>query len=163
MKPDRLVIDALSELRMLARDPLKYRRQILSMKDYLTDKTCTVLLLDDRTTRDADLQLHSIVHGVFSLEKVPRDYGDARRRLEISKLRGSDYRAGYHDYAIKTGGVVVFPRLVAARYRTDLQTTAVPSGIKELDQLVGGGLDCGTSTLLMGPAGCGKTGFQCSG
>ncbi|GAC1436846.1 MAG: ATPase domain-containing protein [Terriglobales bacterium] len=157
VKPDRLVIDALSELRMLARDPLRYRRQILSMKDYLTDRTCTVLLLDDRTTRDGDLQLHSIVHGVFSLEKISRDYGNARRRMEISKLRGSNYRAGFHDYAIKTGGVVVFPRLVAAEYRGDSQNSAVPSGIAELDDLVGGGLDRGTSTLLMGPAGCGKT------
>lgn len=157
VKPDRLVVDALSELRMLSRDSLKYRRQILSMKDYLTDKTCTVLLLDDRTTRDDDLQLHSIVHGVLSMEKISRDYGEARRRLEISKLRASTYRAGYHDYAIKTGGVVVFPRLVAAQYRGDFKSSAVPSGIPELDALVGVGLDRGTSTLLMGPAGCGKT------
>ncbi|MDP9161605.1 MAG: AAA family ATPase [Acidobacteriota bacterium] len=157
VKPDRLVIDALSELRMLARDPLKYRRQILSMKNYLTDKTSTVLLLDDRTTRENDLQLHSIVHGVISMEKISRDYGDSRRRLEITKLRGSRYRAGYHDYAIKTGGVVVFPRLVAAQYRGELKSSAVASGIPELDALVGGGLDRGTSTLLMGPAGCGKT------
>ncbi|MEY2413025.1 MAG: circadian clock protein KaiC [Acidobacteriaceae bacterium] len=157
VKPDRLVVDALSELRMLSRDSLKYRRQILSMKDYLTDKTCTVLLLDDRTTRDDDLQLHSVVHGVIVMEKISRDYGDARRRLEITKLRGSRYRAGYHDYAIKTGGVVVFPRLVAAQYRGDMKSSSVPSGIRELDTLVGGGLDRGTSTLLMGPAGCGKT------
>ncbi len=162
VKPDRLVIDALSKLRILARDPLRYRRQILSMKDYLTDRTCTVLLLDERTTRDGDLQLHSIVHGVFSLEKIPRDYGDARR-MEISKLRGSNYRAGYHDYAIKTGGVVVFPRLVAAEYRGDLQNTAVASGIAELDDLVGGGLDRGTSTLLMGPAGVAKLLSRCEG
>ncbi|GAC1437422.1 MAG: ATPase domain-containing protein [Terriglobales bacterium] len=157
IRPDRLVIDALSELRMLARDPLRYRRQILLMKHCLTDTTCTVLLLDDRTTRDGDLQLHSIVHGVFSLERIPRDYGDARRRMEISKLRGNNYRAGYHDYAIKTGGVVVFPRLTAAEYRGDWHSSAVSSGIPELDDLVGGGLDRGTSTLLLGPAGCGKT------
>jgi circadian clock protein KaiC len=157
VNPDRLVIDALSELRMLARDPLRYRRQILTMKNYLSKRTCTVLLLDDRTMRDRDLQLHSIVHGVVSLEKLPRDYGDARRRLEVSKLRGSSFKEGYHDYVIRTGGVTAFPRLVAAQYRGEPQSGAVPSGIEELDTLTGGGLDRGTSTLIMGPAGCGKT------
>ncbi len=157
VKPERLVIDALSELRMLARDSLRYRRQILSMKNYLAGNTCTVLLLDDLTMGDRDLQLHSIVHGVVCLEKQARDYGDARRRLEVSKLRASSFKEGFHDYVIRTGGVVVFPRLIAAEYRGESEISPVPSGIKELDALTGGGLDRGTSALIMGPAGCGKT------
>ncbi len=157
VKPERVVIDALSELRMLARDSLRYRRQILSMKNYLAGSTCTVLLLDDLTMGDRDLQLHSIVHGVICLEKLSRDYGNAKRRLEVSKLRGSSFKEGFHDYVIRTGGVVVFPRLIAAEYRGESEISAVPSGVEELDSLTGGGLDRGTSTLIMGPAGCGKT------
>lgn len=157
VRPDRLVIDALSELRMLAKDPLRYRRQILSLKDFMADQKCTVLLLDDRSSRDPDLQLHSIVHGVISMDKVPREYGKTRRQIEIVKLRGTAYREGFHDYAIVTGGVVVFPRLVAADSRSEQPAEAVSSGIAELDALTGGGLDRGTSTLLIGPAGCGKT------
>ncbi len=157
VNPDRLVIDALSELRMLARDSLRYRRQILAMKNYLSTRTCTVLLLDDLSTRDRDLQLHSVVHGVISLEKMNREYGDARRRLEVSKLRGSNFSGGFHDYVIRTGGVIVYPRLVAAQFRGETETTTVSSGIPELDNLTGGGLERGTSTLLLGPAGCGKT------
>jgi circadian clock protein KaiC len=155
--PARLVIDALSELRMLAKDPLRYRRQILSMKDFMADQECTVLLLDDRTSRDSDLQLHSVVHGVISMNKVPREYGKTRRQIEIIKLRGTAYREGFHDYGIVTGGVLVFPRLVAADTRNEVAPEPVSSGIAELDLLTGGGLDRGTSTLLIGPAGCGKT------
>jgi circadian clock protein KaiC len=157
VRPDRLVIDALSELRMLAKDPLRYRRQILSLKDFMAEQTCTVLLLDDRSSRDPDLQLHSVVHGVVSMDKVHRDYGKTRRQIEIVKLRGTPYREGFHDYSIVTGGVVVFPRLVAAHSRSEQPPEAVSSGIAELDALTGGGLDRGTSTLLIGPAGCGKT------
>jgi circadian clock protein KaiC len=157
VRPDRLVIDALSELRMLAKDPLRYRRQILSLKDFMSDQACTVLLLDDRSSRDADLQLHSVVHGVVSMDKTPREYGKTRRQVEIVKLRGTPYREGFHDYTIVTGGVVVFPRLVAADSRSEQPPEAVSSGIAELDALTGGGLDRGTSTLLIGPAGCGKT------
>lgn len=157
VKPERLVIDALSELRMLARDPLRYRRQILSLKHVMADQKCTVLLLDDRTSNEADLQLHSLVHGVINLNKAPRDYGKSRRQMEILKLRGTPFREGTHDYTIVTGGVVVFPRLVAADSRNDRPNECVPSGIKALDALTGGGLDRGTSTLLIGPAGAGKT------
>src|SRR5581483_5565371 len=156
-KPDRLVIDALSEVRMLANDPLRFRRQIISLREY-TPTNCTVLLLDDRSSRQTDLELHSIVHGVGVLSKVHREYGKTRRRIEISKLRGCAFREGYHDYIIRTGGLVVFPRLIAAEHEpTDDQVGNVSSGIDELDALVGGGLDRGTSTLLIGPAGCGKT------
>jgi circadian clock protein KaiC len=107
--------------------------------------------------RDRDLQIHSLVHGVISMERLPRDYGNSRRRLQVAKLRGSSFKEGYHDYAIRKGGVVVYPRLIASEHRSDLQISAVPSGIPELDALTGGGLDRGTSTLIMGPAGCGKT------
>jgi len=157
LKPVRLVIDALSELRMMARDMLRYRRQILSLKESLANGNCTVLLLDDRTNWEQELELHSIVHGVISLTKVPRDYGKMRRRIEVTKLRGCAFREGYHDYIIRTGGMEVFPRLIAAEYRAQRRTNVAHSGIPELDALAGGGLDRGTSTLLVGPAGSGKT------
>ncbi|MCU1300870.1 MAG: putative circadian clock protein KaiC [Candidatus Sulfotelmatobacter sp.] len=157
VRPERLVIDALSELRMLAKDPLRYRRQILSLKDFMASQECTVLLLDDRSSREPDLQLHSVVHGVVSMDRVPREYGKTRRQIEILKLRGTPYREGLHDYTIATGGVVVFPRLIAADSRSGQSPEPVSSGISELDTLTGGGLDRGTSTLLIGPAGCGKT------
>ena len=156
-KPARLVIDALSEVRMLAKDPLRYRRQILSLKEY-APKNCTVLLLDDRSSRYADLELHSIVHGVVTMSRVSREYGKTIRRMEVTKLRGCAFREGFHDYLIRTGGVIVFPRLVAAEYaETQGDNAPAPSGIPELDALSGGGLGRGTSTLLIGPAGCGKT------
>lgn len=127
------------------------------MKEYAPEH-CTVLLLDDRSSRYADLELHSIVHGVVSLQRVAREYGKTMRRMEVTKLRGCAFREGYHDYVIRSGGVVVFPRLIAAEYEDGHgdNSTAL-SGIAELDTLVGGGLGRGTSTLLMGPAGCGKT------
>ncbi len=156
-KPHRLVIDALSEVRMLAKDPLRYRRQILSLKAYAPEN-CTVLLLDDRSSRYADLELHSIVHGVVTMSRVAREYGKTMRRLEVTKLRGCAFREGYHDYLIRSGGIVIFPRLVAAEYSNGHgQQEPALSGIPALDTLVGGGLDRGTSTLLIGPAGCGKT------
>jgi circadian clock protein KaiC len=156
-KPHRLVIDALSEVRMLAKDPLRYRRQILSLKEYAPEN-CTVMLLDDRSSRYADLELHSIVHGVVTMSRVAREYGKTMRRLEVTKLRGCAFREGYHDYLIRSGGIVVFPRLVAAEYTNGHgQQEPALSGIPALDTLVGGGLDRGTSTLLIGPAGCGKT------
>jgi circadian clock protein KaiC len=157
IRPDRLVVDALSELRMLARDPLRYRRQVISLREQ-TPPGCTVLLLDDRSSNHPDLELHSIVHGVVVLQKVHREYGKTRRRIEVSKLRGCAFREGYHDYIIHTGGLLVFPRLIAAEHQTNCDgEPAASSGIDQLDALVGGGLDRGTSTLLIGPAGCGKT------
>ncbi|PYX35834.1 MAG: circadian clock protein KaiC, partial [Acidobacteria bacterium] len=156
-KPERLVIDALSEVRMLAKDPLRFRRQVISLREY-TPSNCTTLLLDDRSSRDTELELHSIVHGVVILEKVHRDYGTTRRRIEVSKLRGCPFREGYHDYVIQAGGLQIFPRLIASEHETEQEGSgAVSSNIPELDALVGGGLDRGTSTLLLGPAGCGKT------
>jgi circadian clock protein KaiC len=156
-KPSRLVIDALSEVRMLAKDPLRYRRQVLSLKEY-APKNCTVMLLDDRSSRYVDLELHSIVHGVVTMNRVAREYGKTMRRMEVTKLRGSAFREGYHDYLIRSGGVVVFPRLIAAEYSDERDDSSpAVSGIPELDALAGGGLGRGTSTLLIGPAGCGKT------
>lgn len=153
----RVVFDSLSELRMLARDPLRYRRQILALKRFFAGRKCTVLLLDDRTAEVNDLQLQSIAHGVIMMYNRERDYGAKRRRLEIRKLRGSSFREGFHDYNIETGGVVVFPRLIASEHQPDKLQVHSLSGIRELDELLGGGIDSGTSTLLMGPAGCGKS------
>lgn len=156
-RPDRLVIDALSEIRMLATDPLRYRRQVLSIKEY-APPNCTALLLDDRTSRQVDLELHSIVHGVIALTKVPVEYGKTRRRVEVTKLRGCAFREGFHDYVIRDGGVMVFPRLIASEHEDGpVGRDMAVSGIAELDSLTGGGIDRGTSTLVIGPAGCGKT------
>jgi circadian clock protein KaiC len=158
VKPQRVVFDSLSELRMLARDPLRYRRQILALKRHFSGRNCTVLLLDDRTAEGShDLQLQSIAHGVLMLQSKERDFGIKRRRLEVRKLRGSSYREGFHDYTIETGGIAVFPRLIASEHNPGFRRNSVPSGLKELDQLFGGGIDTGTSTLFMGPAGCGKS------
>jgi circadian clock protein KaiC len=157
--PERVVFDSLSEFRMLARDPLRYRRQILALKRHFDGRNCTVLLLDDRTAEGGsnDQQLQSIAHGVIKLESLERDFGIKRRRVAIHKLRGSQFREGYHDYAIRPGGVEIYPRLVAAEHKPGFVREPVPSGIQELDDLFRGGIDTGTSTLLMGPAGCGKS------
>jgi circadian clock protein KaiC len=157
IEPRRVVFDSLSEMRLLARDPLRYRRQILALKQYFSGRQCTVILLDDRTSTDADLQVQSIAHGVIALEHIALDYGAERRRLRVTKLRGSRFRGGFHDFMIKTGGVEVYPRLVAADHRGDFTPEGVSSDVPELDALMGGGLDRGTSTLLMGPAGSGKS------
>jgi circadian clock protein KaiC len=142
---------------MLARDALRYRRQILGLKRYFSGRHCTVLLLDDRTAGGNDLQLQSIAHGVLLMESLEKDFGIKRRRLEVRKMRGSRFREGYHDYTIETGGVVVFPRLIASEHKPETTPQPVLSGLDELDKLLGGGLDSGTSTVLMGPAGCGKS------
>jgi circadian clock protein KaiC len=156
--PQRVVFDSLSELRMLARDPLKYRRQILALKRHFAGRNCTVLLLDDRTAEGShDLQLQSIAHGVVMMQSLERDFGIKRRRLEIRKLRGSAYREGFHDYTIETGGISIYPRLIAAEHKPGFERKCVPSGLTELDDLFGGGIDTGTSTLFIGPAGCGKS------
>jgi circadian clock protein KaiC len=158
VNPERVVFDSLSEFRLLARDPLKYRRQILALKRHFTGRNCTVLLLDDGTSEGAqDLQLQSLAHGVIKLQNLDREFGVTRRRASITKLRGSAFRSGFHDYSIRTGGIDIFPRLIAAEHKPGFVHEAVPSGLKELDDLFGGGVDNGTSTLFMGPAGCGKS------
>lgn len=157
LQPARVVIDSLSELRLLARDSLRYRRQILGLKQYFSGRRCTVILLDDRTAGVQDLQLQSIAHGVILLESVEREYGIMKRRLEVKKLRGAQFREGFHDYCIKRGGVEVYPRLVPSEHLLTFAPKQLKSGIEALDTLLGGGLDSGTSTLLVGPAGCGKS------
>ncbi len=157
VRPRRVIIDSLSELRLLAQSSLRYRRQILALKQYFTGRDCTVLLLDDKTSSDADLQLHSVAHGVISLEHLSPQYGAERRRLRVVKLRGQKFRSGMHDYNIVTGGLDVFPRLVASEHVENKERATLTGSVPELDRLLGGGLDYGTSALLIGPAGCGKS------
>jgi circadian clock protein KaiC len=157
LKPARLVFDSLSELRLLAGNALRYRRQILALKQYFAGQHCTVLLLDDLTTADHDLQVQSIAHGALLLEHTMPAFGSARRRVSVTKYRGSDFRGGFHDYAIRRGGLEVFPRLIAAEHRRESSRERIGSGLTGLDQLLGGGLERGTSTLLSGAAGTGKS------
>jgi circadian clock protein KaiC len=159
LQPSRVVIDSLSELRLMAQNALRYRRQILALKQFFVGRRCTVLLLDDRSAGPQDIQVQSIVHGVLSLELRTPDYGVMQRRLQVLKLRGRAYRPGYHDFVIVTGGLRVFPRLVAAEHVRHYPASVISSGLAELDALLGGGLDRGTSTLVVGPAGAGKSTF----
>jgi len=157
VQPSRMVFDSLSELRLLAQSSLRYRRQILALKQFFLGRACTVVLLDDRTAEGPDLQLHSIAHGVISLDFKSPPYGQLRRELEVKKLRGSDFSTGFHDFVIQTGGIKVFPRLVASHHREPFERELLPSGVAMLDSLLGGGVERGTSTLLIGPPGCGKS------
>ena len=156
-RPTRLVFDSLTGLRLLARDPLRYRRQFLSLKQFLAERHCTTLLIDDDAPPTRDLQLHTVCHGVVTLERLRVDYGRPHRRLEVTKLRGTPYREGYHDLTIVTGGLVVFPRLVASEHRNQSHAGLIASGVAELDLLLGGGVHRGTSALFLGPAGAGKS------
>jgi circadian clock protein KaiC len=156
-EPRRVVFDSLSEMRLLAQHPLRYRRQVLALKQFFIGRACTVLLLDDRTAGDHDLQLHSLAHGVVTLQHLAQEYGAERRRLRVVKMRGSPFRGGYHDFMIRTGGLEVFPRLVAAEHHRRFPSDPLASGVAEIDTLLGGGLDRGTSALIMGPAGSGKS------
>src|SRR5262249_25943994 len=156
-KPQRLVIDSLSEIRLLAQSPLRYRRQILGLKNFFAGQKCTVLMLDDRGVDEGDTQLMTLAHGVITLEQLAPVYGAERRRLRIHKSGGVKYRGGYHDFAIRTGGIVVYPRLVASEHRDDFTPQRLTSGLPAVDKLLGGGIDRGTSTLIMGPAGAGKS------
>lgn len=155
--PNRLVIDSLSELRLLASDKIRYRRQVVAFKHFLADRGITALFLDDCSTDGDDLQLQSIAHGVILLTRLPRSFGVIRRQLEILKLRGSSFREGTHDFAIVRGGIVVYPRLVASEHENDFPQEHVKSEIAELDAILGGGLNRGTSVLITGPTGVGKS------
>lgn len=157
LKPQRIVFDSISEMRMLAESSLRYRRQMLALKQFFAQRNCTVLLLDDLTTSPKDLQVQSIVHGVVNLQKLHPEFGNERRRLNVVKLRGIEYLGGFHDYIIKRGGVEVFPRMTSADHDSKIVHKSFSSGIKEMDNLLGGGLDAGTSTLFLGPAGTGKS------
>jgi circadian clock protein KaiC len=155
--PDRVVLDSLSEIRLLAQSSLRYRRQILAMKHYFAKRNTTVLMLDDLTTEVADKAMHSIAHGVIGLEELAPDFGAERRRLRVLKYRGNRFRGGYHDFVIETGGVRVFPRLVAAEHSREFHRESLPAQSPELNALLGGGVERGSSVLLMGPAGAGKS------
>ena len=157
VNPRRVVFDSLSEMRLLAQSSLRYRRVVLMLKRHFVGRQCTVLLLDDRTGDTGDLQLASIAHGVIRLERLDRQYGQERRRIKVTKLRGVDFRDGYHDFRIRTGGVAVYPRLVAAEHEHYHPPALASTGIPQLDRLCGGGLDRGSSTLLAGPSGVGKS------
>ena len=157
VKPARVVIDSLSEIRLLAQSSLRYRRQILAIKHYFARYDATVVLLDDLTTESLDKTVHSVAHGVIRLEELTPDYGAERRRLRVVKYRGQKYRGGFHDFTILADGVHVFPRLVAAEHRNNFPRTQLSSGIPELDALLGGGIESGSGTLILGPAGTGKS------
>jgi circadian clock protein KaiC len=157
IKPDRIVLDSLSEIRLLAQSSLRYRRQLLAIKHYFARCNATVLTLDDLTTDVLDKTAHSIAHGVIRLEELTPTYGGERRRIRVMKYRGQAFRGGYHDFVIKTGGVEIFPRLVSKEHLINLPTVVFSSGNIELDALLGGGIDSGSSTLLLGPAGGGKS------
>lgn len=158
IKPSRIIIDSMSELRMLARDSVRYRRQVLSLKQFFEGRDCTTLLLDERFGNKNENQVQTIAHGVLCMEVLQRSYGITRRRLEVLKIRASSFREGFHDYIIVKGGVVVFPRLVSGEHRGNpVMAENLPSGVKELDDLFNGGVQRGTSTLIVGPAGCGKS------
>ncbi len=158
VQPARVVFDSLSEMRLLAQDPLRYRRQVLALKQFFAARTSTVLLVDDMTgTQGSDTHLHSLCHGVITLERLTLDFGAARRRLQVQKLRGVAFTAGFHDFTIQKGGLDIYPRLIASNYHTPFVGEPVGSHVPELDALLGGGPLRGTSTLVTGPAGTGKT------
>ncbi|HWC19586.1 MAG TPA: ATPase domain-containing protein [Terriglobales bacterium] len=156
-KPSRVVLDSLSEIRLLAQNSLRYRRQILALKHYFAQRDVTVLLLDDLTAEVLDKTVHSVAHGVARLEELTPEYGAERRRLRVLKYRGQSFRGGYHDFTIQTGGVQVFPRLVASEYRARRESMTMGTDIAELDALMGGGVNSGSSTLIIGPSGIGKS------
>jgi circadian clock protein KaiC len=157
VKPSRVVFDSLSELRLLAQSPLRYRRQLLSLKQHFVGRRTTVLLMDDRTSEPGDLQLQSLAHGVIELEQLSPVYGADRRRMRVGKMRGVAFRGGYHDFRIVKGGLQIYVRLVAAEHHAEFEGRLLQSGAPHLDDMLGGGLDRGTSTLLLGPAGSGKS------
>jgi circadian clock protein KaiC len=162
LHPSRIVIDSLSEIRLLAGDSLRYRRQVLALKHFFSTRNCTVILLDDRTAGRNDQQLQSIAHGCLSLDKLPREFGRTRRRLEIEKMRGCTYREGFHDYNIETGGMAVYPRLVPRDHEGTFTEGYLEGVSPALDALWGRGIERGTSTLFLGPAGSGKSSLALS-
>jgi circadian clock protein KaiC len=156
-KPSRVVIDSLSEIRLLAQGSLRYRRQVLALKHYFARHGATVVLLDDLTAEISDKTVHSVAHGVVRLEELAPQYGAERRRVRVTKYRGRRFRGGYHDFTIRTGGLEVFPRLISAEHRGRIERMPLPSEIEGLDALLGGGVERGSSTLVLGPAGTGKS------
>ena len=157
LRPARVVIDSLSEIRLLAQSSLRYRRQVLALKHYFTKHAATVLMLDDLTTDALDKTVHSVAHGVIRVEELSPEYGAERRRIRVIKYRARKFRGGYHDFTIRTGGLEVYPRLVSAEHRRSFPRDRLPSGSEGLDALLGGGVERGASCLVLGPAGTGKS------
>ncbi|WP_334162194.1 ATPase domain-containing protein [Phenylobacterium sp.] len=157
IRPGRVVIDSLSEIRLLAQSSLRYRRQVLALKHYFARRGATVLLLDDLTTDTLDKTVHSVAHGVIRLEELAPEYGAERRRVRVVKYRGRRFRGGFHDFTIKTGGLEVYPRLISSEHKTRFSRDPLPSGVEGLDELLGGGIERGSSCLILGPAGTGKS------
>jgi len=157
IQPQHVVFDGLSEMRLLAERPLRYRHQMLALKAYFEDRGITVLLLDDQSNQMGAIQPESLVGGNIILERYLPGYGGARRRIYVTKVRGATFRDGYHDYEIEEGGLVLYPRLVAAEHPEAARREVQSSGIELLDKMLGGGLESGTTTVLLGPAGAGKS------
>jgi circadian clock protein KaiC len=157
LNPSRVIIDSMTELKLMAQNPMKFRRQILALKQFFMKQGATVLLLDDKTSSISDQEIQSIVHGVIKMEQLAPEYGSERRRLSVSKLRGVSFRGGNHDFTIRTGGLHVYPRLVAAEHGVSREGENISSGLEGIDFLMGGGVERGSSTLIMGPAGSGKS------
>ncbi len=157
LKPARVALDSVSELKILSETNARYRREILGLKQFFAQQQCTALVLDDRTTREGEQQLQSIAHGVLRMERTQREYGDTRRQIHIVKMRGVRFRDGLHDFTIDTGGIVVYPRLSAVEHPKKYEQETIESGVEQLDRLLGPGLDRGSSSLIMGPSGCGKS------
>jgi circadian clock protein KaiC len=157
IKPKRLVFDSVAALRVLAESPVRYRRQILALKQHFVQSGCTILFVDDRSSQKPDFHLHSVAHGVITLEATSVEFGTLRRRLQVRKMRGCAFREGFHDFVIRKGGLAVFPRLIAAEQSGTFESGSISSGLASLDELLGGGLTRGTSTLLLGPTGTGKS------
>jgi len=157
ISPDRVVIDSLSEIRLLAQGSLRYRRQILTLKHYFARATATVLMLDDLTSESNDKTVHSVAHGVLRLEELSPDYGAERRRMRVLKYRGRHFRGGYHDFVIRSGGVEVYPRLVSSEHGEGYARDMVATPVRELNALLGGGVERGSSVLVLGPSGTGKS------
>ncbi|HXT12361.1 MAG TPA: ATPase domain-containing protein [Candidatus Angelobacter sp.] len=157
LKPDHVVFDGLAEMRLMAGDAFRYRRQLLALKNHFAERNITVLSLDDRTSAMGEIQPESLVGGNIILERILPEYGRARRRLYVTKVRGSNFREGYHDYELIEGGMIVHPRLIAAEHHDRFSSDVSSSGVKNLDMMLSGGLSAGTTTLLLGPAGVGKS------
>jgi circadian clock protein KaiC len=157
LNPQRVALDSVSELKILSQTSVRYRREILGLKQFFAGRKCTVLILDDRTTPAGEQQMQSIAHGVLRLEREEREYGATKRQARIIKMRGVNFFDGRHDFSIQTGGIELYPLLSIRDSFKENDNGAAKSGSAELDTLVGGGLERGTSALILGPAGCGKT------
>jgi len=157
LDPERVALDSVSELKVLSQTSVRYRREILGLKQFFAGRKCTVIVLDDLTTNESEKQLQSIAHGVLRMERTGREYGTTRRQMHVVKMRGVRFQDGRHDFVIRTGAIELYPRLSATTTPAVKSQGSAQSGSEQMDAMLGGGLDRGSSTLLLGPAGCGKT------